>query len=64
MNRKQGFRGKYCVVCNYVWEWDPVQHTQVKYEGLPTYGLERAYCFNCKKEQVHIPNTLVEEIEE
>jgi hypothetical protein len=44
MNRKQGFNGKYCVVCNYVWEWDTVLRAQVKYEDFPTYGLERAYC--------------------
>ena len=52
------FNGKLCVICNHVWEWDAVLRVQVKYEGFPTYGLERAHCAHCNKEHVYTPTTL------
>ena len=58
MNKYNKSHLKYCVICNYVWEWDAVMRVQVKYECFPTYGLERAYCSNCNKEQVHVPAIL------
>ena len=49
---KREFRIKYCEDCRRPWEknWlESREKTSVKYHiGLPTFGLKRAYCTNCK----------------
>ena len=49
---KYGFQGKYCTLCNSVWEVVASQGTvgvEVKHPDFPSYGLERENCPTCLK---------------
>tara|TARA_R100000700_G_scaffold41208_1_gene60506 strand:- start:705 stop:953 length:249 start_codon:yes stop_codon:yes gene_type:complete len=39
----------FCEECSYVWQPSRFPHRQQRYEGLPSYGLERKECFKCKE---------------
>ena len=47
--RKLGFRGKYCTICQQVWELDRTLGREVKYPEMPSFGLERQDCSDCKR---------------
>ena len=42
----QGFKGKYCTLCNTVWEFIPLVGI-VRHPDFPSYGLERENCSKC-----------------
>ena len=47
---KYGFKGKYCTLCDSVWEMTASAGTvgiEVKHPDFPSYGLERQYCSTC-----------------
>ena len=61
-----GFKGKYCPLCNSVWEIPLADQSgmEVKYPGFPSYGLEREQCSSCKeppKSFKDLPSTLAQE---
>ena len=56
---KQGFKGKYCALCNTVWELIPLVGI-VKHPDFPSYGLERQDCANCTNINPVVPPTLAE----
>ena len=63
-----GFKGKYCSLCNSVWEVITAtggeMGMEVKYPGFPSYGLEREQCSSCKeppKSFKGLPSTLAQE---
>ena len=66
VNRKYGFRGKYCTHCNTVWEMFVSQGTagyEIKHHDFPSYGLERQDCSTCAKASPEeTPDTLVQKI--
>ena len=41
---------KYCNICQQVWEWDRAQVRELKYpvSAIPSFGLEREDCSECK----------------
>ena len=55
------FRGKYCKLCNTVWEFIP-SVGEVKHPDFPSYGLERQDCSNCTKIYPVDPPTLAEKV--
>ena len=46
IKKHQGFKGKYCTLCNTVWELIPSVGI-VKHPDFPSYGLERETCSKC-----------------
>ena len=49
-NRTFGFKGKYCTLCNSVWEIVSSQGSvgvEVRYPDFPSFGLERQDCTEC-----------------
>ena len=44
--RKTKFKGKYCTLCNTVWEFIPSVGI-VRHPDFPSYGLERENCSKC-----------------
>ena len=61
----QGFKGKYCTLCNTVWEFIPSVGI-VTHPDFPSYGLEREDCSKCEgvSSEINIPPTLAEEVAE
>ena len=62
--RKFGFRGKYCTICQQVWELDRTIGREIKYPDMPSFGLEREQCSSCKeplKSFKDLPSTLARE---
>ena len=64
-----GFKGKYCTLCNSVWEVVASQGAagiEVKHPDFPTYGLEREDCSSCKQvsPETNIPDTLAQKAAE
>ena len=57
--RGSTFKGKYCTLCNSVWELIPLVGI-VKHPDFPSYGLERQDCANCTNINPVDPPTLVE----
>ena len=57
------FKGKYCTLCNSVWELIPSVGI-IKHPDFPTYGLERQDCATCKRvsTETNIPLTLAEKV--
>ena len=56
-------RGKYCTICQQVWELDRTIGREVKYPEMPSYGLKREQCSSCKeppKSFKNLPSTLAE----
>tara|TARA_Y100000593_G_C4269990_1_gene316855 strand:+ start:739 stop:963 length:225 start_codon:yes stop_codon:yes gene_type:complete len=44
---------KYCLNCKYVWEeWFLGTHNFKKHFDMPTYGLERKICNECKSKKI------------
>ena len=39
---------RYCPTCQSVWEYDPTRGKILIHGGLPTYGLPRDVCSDCK----------------
>ena len=51
-NKGYGFKGKYCTLCNSVWEMISSQGAvgvEAKHPDFPSYGVERKYCSKCSK---------------
>ena len=66
MKKKVGqfSRGRYCTICQHVWEWDATQAKEIKYPEMPSYGLEREQCPSCKESPrsfKELPGTLARE---
>ena len=62
--KKYGFKGRYCTICQQVWEFDRTQGREIKYKDIPSYGLEREQCSSCKKQPKSfkdLPTTLARE---
>ena len=60
----QFLRGRYCTICQQVWEWDATKVREVKYPEMPSYGLKRDQCSSCKeppKSYKDSPSTLARE---
>ena len=55
------FKGKYCTLCNSVWELIPSVGI-VKHPDFPSYGLEREDCSQCNRvsPETNIPGRLAE----
>ena len=47
-HKSANFRGKFCTLCNSVWELIP-EVGIVKHPDFPSYGLEREDCAKCTK---------------
>ena len=42
---------RFCLQCKQVWEqWSYVKHFYMKHSDMPSYGLERETCCDCKLE--------------
>ena len=56
-----GFKGKFCTLCNSVWELIPSVGI-VKHPDFPSFGLEREDCSKCggASTEAKKPSTLVE----
>ena len=57
-------RGRYCTICQQVWEFDRTIGTEIKYPDMPSFGLEREQCSSCKeplKSFKDLPSTLARE---
>ena len=63
--RKYGFKGKYCTLCNSVWELIPLVG-MVWHPDLPSYGLERENCSKCggTSAKAQKPSTLADKAAE
>ena len=53
---KKGFKGKYCTLCNTVWELMPSVGT-VKHPVFPLYALEREDCSKCGGTSTEVKKT-------
>ena len=55
------FRGKYCTLCNSVWELIPLVGV-VRHQDFPSYGLEREDCSTCERipPETNVPSKLEE----
>ena len=42
-------RGRYCTICQQVWELDRTIGREIKYPDMPSFGLEREQCSSCKE---------------
>ena len=64
--RSHGFKGKYCTLCNSVWEMETSVGRVgllIKHTDFPSYGLERQDCPPCLKVSPETtPDTLEEKI--
>ena len=60
-HKSANFRGKFCTLCNSVWELIPSVGI-VKHPDFPSFGLERQDCSSCKRisTETNIPSTLAE----
>ena len=65
IKKKQGFKGKYCTLCNTVWEFIPSVGV-VRHPDFPSYGLERENCSKCGdiSAETKVTSTLAEEVAE
>lgn len=63
-NRVYGFKGRYCTICDMVWE-ELQLGMELKHVGFPSYGLERKNCAECegKRPEEDSPTTLAEKVE-
>ena len=56
------FRGKYCTLCNSVWELIPSVGI-VKHPDFPSFGLERQDCAECvATDPGDTPSTLLDKV--
>ena len=64
-SKSSRFKGKYCTLCNSVWELIPSVGI-VKHPDFPSFGLEREDCAKCTKINPVDPHslTLAEEVAE
>ena len=62
IKKHQGFKGKYCTLCNTVWEFIPLVGI-VRHPDFPSYGLERENCSKCGdiSTETKVTSTLAEE---
>ena len=65
IKKYQGFKGKYCTLCNTVWEFIPLVGI-VRHPDFPSYGLERENCSKCGdiSTETKVTFTLAEEAAE
>ena len=48
-HKKEAKRLKYCLKCKKVWEQNALYiKKEIHYDHMPTYGLPRVDCSNCK----------------
>ena len=61
IKKHQGFKVKYCTLCNSVWEFVPSVGV-IRHPDFPSYGLEREDCSRCEgvSTETDIPPTLTE----
>ena len=65
IKNKQGFKGKYCTLCNTVWELIPLVG-MVWHPDFPSFGLEREDCSKCggASTEAKRPSTLADKAAE
>ena len=65
IKKHHGFKGKYCTLCNTVWEFIPSVGI-VRHPDFPSYGLERENCSKCGdiSTETKVTSTLAEEADE
>ena len=65
IKKHQGFKGKYCTLCNTVWEFIKSVGV-VRHPDFPSYGLERENCSKCGdiSTKTKVASTLAEEVAE